>query len=68
MKEEKVQSYDADIKEGNHMAVLVKPINKINVIKKQESQEFIRKFNENKVSKEFLNSCKKAGRLFGKQK
>lgn len=50
------------------MAVLAKPINKISVIKKNDSQEFVRKFNENKVSKEFLDSCTKAGNLFGKRK
>ena len=55
-------------KEGKSMAVLTKPINRIAVIKRQESQEFVREFNENKVSKEFLDSCKKAGRLFGKRK
>lgn len=55
-------------KEENDMAVLAKPINKIAVIKKQDSQEFVREFNKNKVTKEFLESCKKAGRLFGKGK
>lgn len=49
------------------MAVLAKPINRIAVINKQESREFVRKFNENKVTKEFLDSCKKAGKLFGKR-
>lgn len=55
-------------KEENDMAVLAKPINRIAVIKKQDSQEFVREFNKNKVTKEFLESCKKAGRLFGKGK
>lgn len=50
------------------MAVLAKPINKITVVKRQDSREFVREFNENKVSKEFLDSCKKAGKLFGKRK
>lgn len=50
------------------MAVLAKPINRIFVIKKQESQEFVRQFNQNKVTKDFLESCKKAGKLFGKNK
>ena len=65
MKEE--VGYRADEKEGEGMAVLAKPIDKITVIKKQESQQFVREFNENKVSKEFLESCKKAGKLFGKR-
>lgn len=50
------------------MAVLVKPINRIAVVKSSDSREFVREFNENKVSKEFLDSCKKAGKLFGKRK
>lgn len=55
-------------REENKMAVLAKPINKIAVIKQQDSQEFVREFNKNKVTKEFLDSCKKAGKLFGKRK
>ena len=58
----------ADKKEGKDMAVFAKPINKMTVIKNQKSQEFVREFNNNKVSDEFLDSCKKAGRLFGKRK
>jgi hypothetical protein len=57
-----------DKKEGKDMAVLAKPINRIAVIKRQESQEFVREFNDNKVTKDFLESCKKAGKLFGKRK
>lgn len=55
-------------REEKNMAALAKPINKIAVIKKQESREFVREFNGNKVSKEFLDSCKKAGKLFGGRK
>lgn len=55
-------------KEGKNMAVLAKPINRISVIKKQESRGFVREFNQNKVTNEFLESCKKAGKLFGKRK
>ncbi len=57
-----------DEKEGNDMAVLAKPVNKVTVIKEQDSRQFIREFNNNKVSKEFLSSCKKAGKLFAKNK
>ena len=57
-----------DKKEGKDMAVLAKPINRIAVIKRQESQEFVHEFNDNKVTKDFLESCKKAGKLFGKRK
>lgn len=54
--------------EGIEMAVLVKPVNKITIVKEKNSQEFVREFNDNRVSREFLNSCKKAGKLFGKKK
>lgn len=50
------------------MPVLAKPLNKLTLIKKENSQAFIREFNKNKVSDEFLNSCKKAGELFAKKK
>lgn len=63
----KINHY-ADKKEGKKMAVLAKPINRIAVIKKQESTKFVREFNENRVTKEFLDSCKKAGKLFGNRK
>ena len=65
---EKCTYHVTNKKEGKSMAVLAKPINSIAVIKKQESQAFVREFNNNKVSKEFLDSCKKAGKLFGKRK
>lgn len=68
MSEGKFRGYVEDKKEENDMVVLAKPINRINVIKEQESSKFVRKFNDNKVTKEFLDSCKKAGRLFGKNK
>lgn len=55
-------------KEGKSMAVLAKPINRIAVISKEESPKFVREFNQNKVTKDFLVSCKKAGKLFGKSK
>lgn len=55
-------------KEGNNMATVAKPINRMAIIKKQDSQEFVREFNKNKVTEEFLESCKKAGKLFGKRK
>lgn len=50
----------------NHVAVLAKPVNRMTVINEQESRKFIREFNKNKVSTEFLDSCKKAGKLFNK--
>lgn len=50
------------------MAVLAKPVNKISVVKEKDSQKFVQDFNKNKVTMEFLDSCKKAGNLFGKKK
>lgn len=54
--------------EGSNMAVLAKPINKVSVIQEKDSRKFVQDFNNNRVSKEFLNTCKKAGSLFGKHK
>lgn len=68
MSKEKRMVHITDKKEGKNMAVLAKPINRMAVIKEQESPKFVREFNDNKVTKEFLDSCKKAGRLFGKSK
>lgn len=55
-------------KEGIKMAVLAKPVNRIPLVKIEKSRNFVCEFNANKVSKEFLDSCKKAGELFGKKK
>lgn len=39
-----------------------------NIVNKHEdSQAFLREFHSNKVSEEFLDSCKKAGELFGRK-
>lgn len=53
---------------GDIMATISKPINKVTVISEKESKNFVKEFNGNKVTKEFLNSCKKAGKLFGDKK
>lgn len=45
------------------MEAVTKPINRMTIIKTKESAEFIKKFNKNKASQEFLESCKKAGEL-----
>ena len=50
------------------MKTLTKPTNTVPVIKAQDSKEFLRKFNNNKPKKEFVLSCRKAGKLFGKAK
>lgn len=59
---------ETDKKEDCEMAVLAKPINRIAIIKQENSKQFVREFNTNKVSKEFMESCNKAGKLFRKDK
>lgn len=51
-------------RKGKNMAVLSKPVNKVSVIPAKEASDFVREFNQNKVTKEFIESCEKAGRLF----
>lgn len=55
-------------RKGEKMAVLSKPVNKVSVIPEKDASNFIREFNQNKVTKEFLKSCEKAGRLFDGRK
>lgn len=45
------------------MTAVTEPINRMTTIKTRESAEFIKKFNKNKVSQEFLEFYKKAGKL-----
>ena len=61
------KKYSSNEKEVGDM-VLTKPINKIEIIKNDKTKKFIHEFNKNKLSTEFLSSCKKAADLFGKQK
>lgn len=49
------------------MAVLAKPINRISVIKRQESQEFVREFNQNKVTNDFLSLARKLVNYLAKE-
>lgn len=42
-------------------------MDKLAIIKEKDTLNFIKKFNENKVSEDFLKLCKKAGKLFGKE-
>lgn len=43
--------------------------NRMQIIRMDDANEFIRELNENKVTDEFLESCRKAGELFrGKSK
>lgn len=51
-------------RKGENMAALTKPINRVSVIQEKDASNFVREFNNNRVTKEFLKSCKKAGKLF----
>lgn len=46
----------------------LKPISKLTIIKEQNSKAFIKEFNKNKISNQLLDSCRKAGQLFGSGK
>lgn len=50
------------------MTVLAKPVRTMPVIKEKDAKAFIEHFNESKVSAEFLETCKKAGKLLGTNK
>lgn len=46
------------------MAAVSKPINKVVVVDANKTKQFLNDFNKNKVSVDFMNSCKKAAKLF----
>lgn len=50
------------------MTVLVKPVRTMPVIKEKDTKAFIEHFNRGKVSAEFLETGKKAGKLLGTDK
>lgn len=50
------------------MAVLTKPINKMIKISPAESADFIKRFNNNVITKEQKKSCEIARRLFKHEK
>lgn len=52
-------------KECLNMSTISKPINRITVIKLNDTPDFVKNFNKNVVTEEFLITCKKAGKLFG---
>lgn len=54
------------IKEDDYMAVLAVPSNRLPVIDKNKTIKFIKESNENKLTKEFLEECKKDSALFRK--
>lgn len=48
--------------------IATRPVTKMPIIQADKSREFIRQFNRNVGSSDFIDSCKKAGRLFKKRK
>jgi hypothetical protein len=56
---------DESIKEVYGMATLAKPTNRMFIVKEKDAKNFIEDLNKSIASKELLESCKKAGKLFG---
>lgn len=50
------------------MATIAKPVNRQVVIDSTKTKQFVKEFNRNKISDEFVASCKKASALFRKDK
>lgn len=57
-----------DDKGDDTMVAISKPTNKMTIIRSDKSKEFIREFNRNVGSSDFIASCKKAGKLFNRGK
>lgn len=38
---------------------MIKPINRITIIKEKDTSKFVKNFNDNKISNKLLESCKK---------
>ena len=56
---------DKSTEEVDGMATLAKPVNQMFVVKEKDAKNFINDLNKSKASDELLESCKKAGKLFG---
>lgn len=50
------------------MVAITKPINRQVVIDSNKTEQFVKDFNKNKITDEFIASCKKASKLFRKDK
>lgn len=50
------------------MAAITKPINRQVVIDSNKTTQFVKDFNKNKITNEFVDSCKRAAKLFRKDK
>lgn len=50
------------------MTILAKPSDSLPVIKADKAKEFINEFNKSTPTKEMVETCRKAGKLFGRAK
>lgn len=66
-KETKKDLYTKD-KEVDQMAVLAKPSNRITQINADSTKKFLKEFNNNKPTDEFLKTCRSASELFKRGK
>ena len=56
------------IRGGFYMAILAKPVDKVPVIRVNDKKRFEEAFNNAKPSRELIESCEKAGKLFERKK
>lgn len=50
------------------MAILAKPVDKVPVLRVNDKKRFEEAFNNAKPSRELIESCEKAGKLFERKK
>ena len=51
-------------KGGNTMAVFAKPVRQMIRVKAEDTEDFLKRFNEHVITKEQIDLCEAAGRLF----
>ena len=49
---------------GNTMAVFAKPVRQMIRVKAEDTEDFLKRFNEHVITKEQIDLCEAAGRLF----
>lgn len=62
----KLKIFKRKEREVDDMGIMTKPSLNLPVIDKDKSKRFISVSNSNKLTKEFLNKCKKSAELFKK--
>lgn len=60
----KIDKLTQKIEEYDYMIILPVPSDRLPIIDKDKTIEFIKKSNENKLTKEFLEECKRDSALF----